>query len=199
MCFLSLYTYLASAANEKFPCSVILLAKLEIMNTSDFLALMQKLPIELVDEIFNLVFHVQNGTRTINEYYRFPVQLEVDSLSRFSYAHGYYGKGSTFALDRRTQIPWAHIIPLQHFDQIRRIEYPLTSGNFLPGALWSPGRICTCWLRIHDFEMLLRCFGYRLLSDLVNHPGRAELQFWHARQRRLVVWLRNAPDLGSVL
>lgn len=57
---------------------------------------MDRLPQELYDNIYNLVFTVEAAKHTINHRYKTPHLLWIDRASRKRYAATYYGKGSTF-------------------------------------------------------------------------------------------------------
>lgn len=147
------------------------------MDTSNFPALMQRVPQPLFDDVYNMVLHVELGTRKIDNTYTFPAQLQVDRLSRRDYAYTYYGRGSTISLDRRLQQWWSQTLCLEHFDRIRNINYPLCDGNLVPGPNATSVEE-TMQQRLDGFEALLRGFGYRRLGErtglwelTVQHPG----------------------------
>lgn len=135
------------------------------MDNTQLPALMQRLPLELFEHIYDLVFANDgeaNAVRLIDRSYRPPVRLQVDSLSREAYAKQYYGGCSIIALDRRYQLAWARSLTTSHFNNIRRIRYPHLAGNFVPGP--TDGWKTSTLRKIGWFETLLGCFGYELLG-----------------------------------
>lgn len=85
--------------------------------------LMQGLPQELYDTIYDLVFTAGQEPRYIGyREYDSPVQLQVDRASRKRFAKSYYGNGATFVFEGATNYTWVQTLPRSHSAQITHMQ-----------------------------------------------------------------------------
>lgn len=158
------------------------------MNADQLPALMQRLPQEIFDNIYQLVFTAASEPRQIDKHYRPPVQLQVDRASRKTFARIYYGDNSTFVLDSSIQIQWACSLPAAHFDKITRIRYPHACGDLMP-LTHESSRIVRKKKAYH-LMYLMECFGFgRAKKNWVSFDGQ-EFVF-HRKKREYGKTLRS--------
>lgn len=95
------------------------------MATSDDLAeLLQTLPQELFDKIYDNVFTADGGERLVDWDYKPPVQLQVDRGSRDKFAESYNGGETAFILPHGIDCGWLQSLPTAHFLTIAHLKCP---------------------------------------------------------------------------
>lgn len=112
------------------------------MATKSLAALVQSLPQELYDEIYDLTFTADDEPRVIYKDYTPPHLLHVDSASRAKYARSYYGS-STFKLPLVFGEKWVRSVQASHFDMI--CEFAVSRDGYKPKR-WRP--TIYCWSNI---------------------------------------------------
>ncbi|KAK4494304.1 hypothetical protein PRZ48_014602 [Zasmidium cellare] len=65
-------------------------------NTATLRQRLEALPQELYDEIYDLTFTPDGGTRNISDTYRPPAQLQVSRATRLQFSKAYFGDGAVF-------------------------------------------------------------------------------------------------------
>ena len=97
--------------------------------------LIQALPAELYDEIYNLTFAASaTETRTIDEHYDFPACLHVSHSTREQFAESYYGEGAIFFVHEKIAKTWLKCLPPAHARHVREIRYVENGGP----RYWTP-------------------------------------------------------------
>lgn len=158
------------------------------MATKNFAALVQSLPQELYDEIYDLTFTADDEPRVINKDYKPPHLLYVDRASRTKYVKSYYGNG-TFMLPPAFGQTWARSVPATHFDMI--CNFNLNPDTY-KRVHW--GRAMDCW------EEILEAPGYEIVR--VETDGISEIKGFTVRDKegKSAWWkMECSPSPGMVL
>lgn len=77
--------------------------------------LVQALPLELYNEVYEFTFYSVPGEHYIDRDYKPPSCLQVDRLTRNRFAQTYYGKGSIFCVSRKDCSKWLASLPKEHW------------------------------------------------------------------------------------
>lgn len=90
--------------------------------------LMQSLPQELYDTIYDLTFTFDIGEVIIDSTYRTPSRLRVDRNSRELFAKQYYRDNTFYCHERNTNalVSWLQSLPHVHIAYIQRIHYDIS-------------------------------------------------------------------------
>lgn len=88
-------------------------------------SLVQGLPAELYQEIYDLTFTTGAGEHSIKQNYKPPNCLQVNRSTRESFARSYYGEDSTFLVDGpadRICAKWINRLPDAHAAMLSEIR-----------------------------------------------------------------------------
>lgn len=137
-------------------------------------ALMQSVPQELFDKIYEDVFTADEGERIIDKRYNPPVQLQVDSSSREHFAKSYYGGSSTFMFPDGFENGWLEPIPQRHFDMLTYVRFmqPATERPYSMHEYSARARIE--YLQYQAFASIARRHGRRVTFPAPYHLAHRE-------------------------
>lgn len=85
-------------------------------------SLVQALPKELYDEIYELTFTTNSSIRHITERYQPPICLQVSRSTRETVAASYYGKDSIFYITKEDCRKWVASLPPSRFEMLRDVR-----------------------------------------------------------------------------
>lgn len=159
--------------------------------------LLQRVPQELYDNIFELVFTADHEVvRNITRDYKPPVQLQVSRATRELFAESYYGHGSSFSLNENVK-QWAERLPLEHFDKITCFTGHCTQGcKEMESSLYGHRPLCLFRARHHFYSMREERF-FTLIED-INADGSVE----YRRAPNRVMdswWFADGEDDDTIL
>lgn len=88
-----------------------------------------KLPQELYDDIFDLVFTADSEVRSIDKHYRLPAQMHVSRATQEKFARSYYGEGTFLLREQSGKHTWS-VTDLtatcnEWLDKLDNVERPL--------------------------------------------------------------------------
>lgn len=93
-------------------------------NSNNLVALLQTLPQELWNKIYDDVFIADDGPRHITHAYKPPTELQVSKSTRDLFARTYYGNEAHFEIDEGLLVGWATALPQDHFLMIQSFNVP---------------------------------------------------------------------------
>lgn len=156
----------------------------------------QALPPELFDLIYDYTFTIDIPIQTIDENYRPPARLQVDTISRAAFAKSYYA--TTFHIKPGNHdilgTKWLSSLPSSHIQLIHRIVVP---------KLFAYGKSCDCFVPDHAQAVLADYrirdwITYLKSTDIYLPPGALRLsifgKFWSFDEKRQ---LKMEPDASE--
>lgn len=90
--------------------------------------LVQSLPQELYDTVYDLVF-TAGDLHVIHANYQFPTLLHVSKASRQQFANSYYGGGSTFVFQDVSKWRFTRVASASDWDKITCVQIPYTEAD----------------------------------------------------------------------
>lgn len=91
--------------------------------------LLQALPREVFDLIYEMTFTRHSGLRHISADSKRPQRLQIDRKSRELFAKSWYGRDSIFVMNLEAAGPWLKSLPSRHFNMLTEIR--LANEEFL--------------------------------------------------------------------
>lgn len=91
--------------------------------TDQLVSLLQGLPAELFNEIFEYTFTPTTSQVAITTAYRPPLELQISTLSREKFARRYYGSTKFIAGDMTVLVHWLRHLRVKHIERLADVRY----------------------------------------------------------------------------
>lgn len=130
--------------------------------------LVQSLPTELYDEVFEFTFWAPNLEIRIDKHYRAPSTAQVSRQLRWTYTRQYYSVPVFYSTDAKLLVKWLKSIPLHGFlNGLPRIRYDFTTLH--PGNRAAQMKETVHWKQ-KVYTQLLAC-------EIRGFPGCSQRKF----------------------
>lgn len=156
--------------------------------------LVQTLPQELYDNIYDLTFTPTSRWRYIRHDYKPPKLLSVDRASRALFATRYYGERAVFCIvpfSHGHGAKWLASLPQAHLYFTRRIQCGLSNVKPVTGK-----ESYDQWVRLQDEWLDAKEDTSYMLGSLVEDEC-VYLQVSYGTSRN-VVWISNLSELSEI-